>query len=136
MSAGTLYLDVGHMRAADSIGRKSFVSATVRLSDQSGKTMVISTVPNDIGGVEHDALDLLDDDLYAVPDFTGRPMPKSPARKGQQKASRLKSPRNSESPREKPQKPETFDFTQRKSGSETKWCKERPLQTLGKYGSM
>eukprot|EP00971_Amphidinium_carterae_P074526 1472973-Amphidinium_carterae.1 len=41
MRAGTMYLDVGHMHAADSIGRKSFVSGTVRLTDQSGKTMVL-----------------------------------------------------------------------------------------------
>eukprot|EP00971_Amphidinium_carterae_P237285 4710133-Amphidinium_carterae.1 len=41
MRAGTLYLDVGHMHTADYIGRKSFVSATVRLSDQSGKTLVL-----------------------------------------------------------------------------------------------
>eukprot|EP00971_Amphidinium_carterae_P051475 1013861-Amphidinium_carterae.2 len=38
--AGTMYLDAGHMHAADSSGRKSFVSVIVRLSDQSGKTMV------------------------------------------------------------------------------------------------
>eukprot|EP00971_Amphidinium_carterae_P218007 4327999-Amphidinium_carterae.1 len=76
--------------------------------DDGGADAELNTVPNDIGGVEHDALDLLDDDLYAVPGFTGRPMPKSPTRKGQQKASRLKSPRNSESPREKPQKRKTL----------------------------
>eukprot|EP00971_Amphidinium_carterae_P204461 4057302-Amphidinium_carterae.3 len=38
---GTLYLDVGHMHTADSNGSKHFVSATVRLSDSSGKTMVL-----------------------------------------------------------------------------------------------
>eukprot|EP00971_Amphidinium_carterae_P241266 4790646-Amphidinium_carterae.2 len=48
-----------------------------------GVDIEVSTVPNEVGDIEHDPTNLLDDDLYAVPRFTGR------------------------SPREKPQKPST-----------------------------
>eukprot|EP00971_Amphidinium_carterae_P203688 4042451-Amphidinium_carterae.1 len=47
---------------------------------------------------------MLDDDMYAVPGFTGKPSPRSPNRQGQQKGSRLKSARDSESPKGKPRK--------------------------------
>eukprot|EP00971_Amphidinium_carterae_P297334 5906976-Amphidinium_carterae.1 len=50
---------------------------------------------------------MLDDDMYAVPGFTGEPSPRSPNRQGQQKGSRLKSPRDSESPKGKPRKTST-----------------------------
>eukprot|EP00971_Amphidinium_carterae_P129319 2561454-Amphidinium_carterae.1 len=101
--------------------------------DDCGADAGVSTVPNEVGNFDHDPSDLLDDELYAVPGFTGKPMPKSPARKGQQRGSRLKSPRNSESPRERPQKPST---SRRESqGSKPNCAKKEPstLQALGKW---
>eukprot|EP00971_Amphidinium_carterae_P050472 993955-Amphidinium_carterae.1 len=48
----------------------------------------------------------MDDDMYAVPGFTGKSPPRSPTRQKQPKGSK-KSPRGSNSPKEKPRKPST-----------------------------
>eukprot|EP00971_Amphidinium_carterae_P147596 2925081-Amphidinium_carterae.1 len=60
---------------------------------------------------------MVDDDMYAAPGFTGKSPPRSPVHQNQQKGSK-KSPRGSNSPKEKPRKSSTSPRDEKGSKSD------------------
>eukprot|EP00971_Amphidinium_carterae_P331678 6465412-Amphidinium_carterae.1 len=74
------------------------------------------------GGHAHH--EMMDDNMYAVPGFTGKSPPRSPIRQNQQKGSR-KSTRGSDSPKEKPRKSSTSPRDDKGSKPDARWRQER-----------